>query len=145
MRRIWPCLYLALFTVAFLCGLGAFGRGYGPVHVGWIYVSVTFLSFLFFPYGVIAYARARTACLLPRAAFTRGFSGGWWTDPLQCLRVSILLLGGYLLGALFTVGHTGHQGITVIVCLVPIFLGLLAGELIALKTFRDSITGGSAG
>ena len=140
MKRIWPGIYLALFVAAFLGGLGVFGKDYSHTNVDWVCVSVAFFGFFIFPYLAISYARSRTERPLPRASFSRGFLGGWWTDPLQCLRVSILLLSGSVFGSLFTLPHADHQSFMVIWCMVAILFGSVIGELVALKKFRGSIT-----
>ena len=69
----------------------------------------------------------------------RGFNGGWWSDPLQCLRVSILVLGCLVLGALLSLQHASAQGIMVFWWQSTLLLGFVLGERLAYRLFRGDI------
>jgi hypothetical protein len=139
MKRLWPWIYLALFAAAFLGGLSIFGKTQGHTNVDWVFVAVSFLGLLVFPPLAVGYARSRTTARLPAASFSRGFRGGWWVDPLQCLRVTSLLLSGMFLGSLFTLPHATSQGVMIVWWHAAMAFGSTAGELVALKTFRGSV------
>ena len=139
MKQIWPYIYLALFAAAFLGGLPVFGHVQEHTNVDWVFVVVSFLGLLIFPSLAVGYARSRTSSRLPSASFSRGFRGGWWVDPLQCLRLTTILVSGMFLGSLFTLPHATSQGIMIVWWHAAMALGLIAGELVAVKTFRGSI------
>jgi hypothetical protein len=139
MKRLWPWIYLALFAATFLAGLLIFSKAQGHTNVDWAFVAVSFLGLLVFPSLAVGYARSRTTTRLPAASFSRGFRGGWWADPLQCLRVTSLMLSGMFLGSLFTLPHATSQGVMIVWWYAAMAFGLTAGELVALKAFRGSV------
>ena len=139
MKRIWPYIYLALFAVAVLGSLPIVGSAQGHTNVDWVFVVVSFVGLLIFSPLSVGYARSRTTNLLPAASFARGFRGGWWVDPLQCLRLSSLLASGMFLGSLFTLPHATSQGVMLVWWHAAIALGLIAGEFVAVRSFRGSI------
>jgi len=139
MKRLWPWVYLALFAAALLGGLLTFGKAQSHTNVDWVFVAVSFLGLLVFPSLAVRYARSRTTTRLPAASFSRGFRGGWWADPLQCLRVTSLLLGGMFLGSLFTLPHATSQGVMIVWWYAAMAFGLTAGELVALKACRGCV------
>jgi hypothetical protein len=140
MNRIWPYIYAALFVIFFLLGADVAHKDYGNTNVDWILISIVFVISLIFPSWMISSARFRTRSRLPRASFFRAPSISWWTDPLQCLRTGNLLLGGYVLGSLFTLPHISPQGVMCTWLMTAMLLGFVFGEFIALKKFRGSIT-----
>ena len=139
MKRLWPWIYLALFAAAFLGGLSISGTTHGRTNVDWVFVAVSFLGLLVFPSLAVGYVRSRTTTRLPAASFSRGFRGGWRADPLQCLRVTSLLLSGMFLGSLFTLPHAASQGVMMVWWYAAMALGSTAGEFVALKTFRGGV------
>jgi hypothetical protein len=139
MKRIWPYIYLALFAVAVLGSLPIFGKAQSHTNVDWVFLVVSFFGLLIFAPLSVGYARSRTTNRLPAASFARGFRGGWWVDPLQCLRLATLLASGIFLGSLFTLPHATPQGVMIVWWHAAIALGLTAGELVAVRTFRGSI------
>src|SRR6185312_1945638 len=104
-----------------------------------VFVVVSFLGLLIFPSLAVGYARSRTSSRLPAASFSRGFRGGWWVDPLQCLRLSSLLASGMFIGSLFTLPHATSQGVMLVWWHAAIAVGLIAGEFVAVTAFRGSI------
>jgi hypothetical protein len=138
MKRLWPWIYLALFA-GFLSGPSILGNTRGHTNVDWVFVAVSFLALLAFPSLAVRYARSRTTTCLPAASFSRGFRGGWWADPLQCIRVTSLLLSGIFLGSLFTLPHAASQGVMIVWWYSAMALGSIAGELVAIKMFRGSV------
>jgi hypothetical protein len=139
MKRLWPWMYPVLFAAAFLSGLPNFGQAQSRTNVNWVFVAGSFLGFLAFPSLAVGYARSRTANRLPVASFWRGFRGGWWVDPLQCLRVTSLLLMGLFLGSLFTLPHARSQRLMFVWWYAAVAAGSTVGELVALKAFRGSV------
>lgn len=139
MKRIWPYIYFALFAAAFLGGLSAFGDTQGHTNVDWVFVGGSFFGLFAFPFLAVGYACSRTTTRLPSASFSRGFVGGWWVDPLQCLRVTTLLVSGMCIGSLFTLPHATSQGVMIVWWYIAMALGLIAGELLALRAFRGNI------
>jgi hypothetical protein len=138
MKRIWPYIYALFFVASALAGL--FGSGYEHTNVDWAFVGISFLMLLIFPSMAVSYALTRTAGKLPRASFARGFSGLWWTDPMQCLQTSILSLSGWFLGSLVTLPHVSSQGIMIVWWKLAMLLGMTSGNLVARNKYRNSIT-----
>ena len=139
MKRMWPFIYFALLAGAFVGGTGVFSHAHGHTNVDWVFVTLSFLISLIFPFGAIIHARSRTAGSLVSASFSRGFLGGWWTDPLQWLRLTTLSLCCNFLGSLFTLSHADPQGIMVVWFKAALALGFLLGELAVLKKFHRNI------
>ena len=139
MKRIWPFIYFAVLAAAFIGGTEVFSKAHGYTNVDWVFVAVSLFFSLIFPSLAIIYARSRTAGLLVPASLLRGFLGGWWTDPLQCLRLMTLLLCGNFLGSLFTLSHADPQGIMFVWWKAAMAFGFALGELAALKKFRRNI------
>ncbi len=139
MKRIWPYIYLALFAVAVFASTPIFGNGQGHTNVDWVFVAVSFFGLLIFSPLSVGYARSRTTNRLPAASLMRGFRGGWWVDPLQCLHLSSLLASGMFIGSLFTLPHATSQGVMLVWWHAAIAVGLIAGEFVAVTTFRGSI------
>jgi hypothetical protein len=137
LKRLWPWVYLVLFAGAFLSGL--YSKAQGHPNVDWVFVAVSFLGFLALPSLAVGYARSRTTGRLSAASFSRGFRGGWWADPLQCLRVTNLLLTGVFLGSLFILPHARLQSVMLVWWYAAMAVGATVGELVALKTFRGSV------
>lgn len=139
MQLIWPALYAALVCLSALAGAGVFGTSSSHTNVDWVFVALSFLLCLAFPLLAVLYARSRAAQPFSRASLFRGVRGGWWTDPLQCLRVSILLLAGLLFGALFTLQNANVQSIMIAWWQAAMLLGLLIGERAVYVLFRHNI------
>jgi hypothetical protein len=125
--------------VTLLGSTDLFGKDHRHTNVDWVFVAISFATLLIFPSLAIVYARSRKADLLLHASFSRGFLGGWWTDPLQCLRVTTLLLCGTALGSLFTLPQASPQGMMIVWWFAALAVGSIAGEAFALYKFRRSI------
>ena len=79
---------------------------------------------------------------LKAPSFYRGLAGGWWTYPLQCLRLSTLLLVGWFVGSLFTLGQAGarHDVVMYVYWKGALAIGFVLGDLVARYIFRDDIS-----
>jgi hypothetical protein len=140
MQLLWPVFYAVFASFAVAAGAGMFGASYLHTNVDWVFVAVSFVFCLAFPPMLVSYACRRNSISLQRASFIRGVRGGWWSDPLQLLRVSILLLGGLVLGALFSLPPAGIQSTMVFWWQAAMLLGLIIGERVAYVLFRKQIT-----
>jgi hypothetical protein len=139
MQRIWPAIYAALVCFSALAGAGVFGTSSLHTNVDWVFVALSFLLCLTFPSLAVLYARSHAAQPFSRASLFRGLRGGWWIDPLQCLRVSILLLAGLLFGALFSLQNANVQSIMVTWWQAAMLLGLVIGERAVYVLFHHNI------
>jgi predicted Na+-dependent transporter len=140
MKRMWRCIYLLLVAAAFLAGTGLFGRDFGQTNVDWVFVLISFLTFAAFPKLAISYACHRKPNHLPSPSLSRGFVGGWWTDPAQCVLLTAMLLCGWFLGSLLTLPQANHQGIMIVWWQGSMALGIVVGGFLARSAFRGSAT-----
>jgi hypothetical protein len=139
MQRIWPAVYAALVCLSALAGASVSGASSSRTNVDWVFVAISFLLCLVFPSLVLLYARSRAALPFSRASLFRGLRGNWWSDPLQCLRVSVLLLAGLVFGALFSLKNADAQSIIVMWWQAAMLLGLVIGERAVYVLFRHNI------
>jgi hypothetical protein len=140
MKRLWQCIYLLLTAAAFFAGTGVFGKSFGQTNVDWVFVSLSFLICTAFPKMAISYARNRQPNPLPSPSLSRGFVGGWWTDPGQCLLLTTLMLCGSFLGSLLSLPRADQQGIMLIWWQGAMAIGLVIGSFFARTSFRGSAT-----
>lgn len=63
----------------------------------------------------------------------------WWTDPLQALFVVTWCSLGCVIGSLFRVGGSGAIGIWTVVVFSSVFIGLLIGQVLAYRLYRNRI------
>jgi hypothetical protein len=139
MQRYWPILYITMFILAAMGGAGAFGQNFEKTNVDWVFIAISFFSLLAFPPLIVSFALGRNPKVLLRASFWRGFRGGWRVDPLQLLRVSILLLGGLVLGSLRSLPEASPQSNMLMLWQAGMLLGLVLGERIVYVLFRSKI------
>ena len=136
----WPSVYAALAALSFAAGAGAFGLDHAGAGVGWASVAVSFLGGLVYPAVAMARARSGATRPFPRPSLLRGCRGSWIADPLQYLRISILLIGAFVLGALLlALPQIGSHGAMLVLRQAVVLPGLLAGERAAYLLFRGSI------
>jgi len=140
MKHMWRYIYLLLAAAAFLVGTGLFGRDVGQTNVDWVFITLSFLACAIFPQIAISSVRNRNAKDLPSPSLSRGFVGGWWTDPGQCVLLTTLLLCGWFLGSLFTLPHANHQGIMIVWWQGAMALGLVVGRYLVRSWFRGGST-----
>jgi hypothetical protein len=136
MRRFWPYLYFSLAAVSFICNTGLTAQNQGKTNVDWIFISLSFLVSLIFPTMAVSYARYRATGRLPAPSLSRGFVGGWWTDPWQCLLLTVLLGSSCFFGSLFTLSHASDQGTMIVWWKGSITLGLIFGSVLAHKRYQ---------
>jgi hypothetical protein len=139
MKRLWPYIYLSLAAAIFLCNTGLVRQNYSQTNVDWIFIIISLLTTALFPSMAVSHARTRTIIDPPHPSFSRGFVGGWWTDPWQCLLLMTVWTWAWFLGSLFTLLHANHQGVMIVWWKGAIAIGLLTGELIARKRYRGKI------
>ena len=138
-KIVWLTIYAVIASLSFAAGAGFFGEHATRTNVDWVFITVSLLTAFVFPPLALFYARSRTSQPFLRPSFMRGFNGGWWSDPLQCLRVSILVLGCLVLGALLSLQHASAQGIMVFWWQSTLLLGFVLGERLAYRLFRGDI------
>ncbi|MHA6204932.1 hypothetical protein ACXU4B_10945 [Dyella soli] len=133
-------LYALVFAISLLVGAGVFGKeDLSHANIDWYFVAISFAGFFVFPSA--AMWQARTSRLTPvlSPSFFRGFRGGWWSDPLQWLRISSLSIGAAFIGALITSKGANGQSEMAIYWKGSLALGYLLGEVLARKVFRKDI------
>jgi hypothetical protein len=140
MKHMWRYIYLLLAAAAFLVGSGLFGRDFGQTNVDWVFITLSFLMCAIFPQIAISSVRNRSAHHLPSPSFSRGFVGGWWTDPGQCVLLTTLLLCGWFLGSLLTLPHANHQGIMIVWWQGAMALGFVVGSYLVRSRFPGGST-----
>ncbi|MCX6981439.1 MAG: hypothetical protein NTV08_11900 [Verrucomicrobia bacterium] len=101
--------------------------------------TAAFLGFAFFavasPWSSLRNKRCE---VIPRPSFFR-VSIWWWSDPLQCLWLSIFYCGAMCVGALLRAFSTTDRGLWLFWIYVSMFAGLLLGTLLAHWIFRKRI------
>ena len=139
MKRLWPYMYLASAIAIFLCNTGLLQQNYGQTNVDWVFITISLVVMTIFPSMAVSYARARLIIDPPRPSFFRGFKGGWWSDPWQCLLLMTVWAWSWFLGSLFTLPHANQQGVLLICWKAALAIGLLVGSVIARKRYRSKI------
>jgi hypothetical protein len=139
MKRLWPYIYLAIGLIIFLCNTGLVRQNYGQTNVDWVFIGISLMMMAFFPSMAVSYARTRAIIDPPRPSFSRGFVGGWWTDPWQCLLLMTVSSWAWFLGSLFTLPHANQQGVMIVCWKGAIAIGLLAGDAFASKEYLGKI------
>lgn len=140
MKNPWLLLYVAIFAASTLLGGGVFGQeDLSRANIDWYFVTISFIGCLAFPILAMWQARDRKLTPVPRPSFLRGLRGGWWSDPLQWLRISVLLLSGWFLGALVSAQGASGQSAMALYWKGCLVLGLLLGDVLACKVFRKNI------
>lgn len=137
---MWQVIYLAVLGLSMAAGAGFFAQTASRTNVDWIFVFITLVTSLALPSIALRQTRSRTTIPFRRPSFKRGFEGGWRTDPLQCLRVTILVAGGYAVGASLSLPHASAQGIMMFWFQLALFLGLALGERVAYGLFRRHVS-----
>ncbi len=138
-KNPWLLLYAAIFAASFLLG-GAFGQeDLSRANIDWYFVAICFICGLVFPTLAMWQARDRKLTPVPSPSFLRGLRGGWWSDPLQWLRISVLSLSGWFLGALVSVQGASGQSVMTLYWKGCLTLGFLLGDVLARNAFRKDI------
>jgi hypothetical protein len=139
MERVWPFIYAA-------AAVGTLAGGYQSLspeqtrqtNADWIFVSITFVTLLFFPLGAMAYSRRRGIDKYQRPNFRRQ-PLGWWTDTLQPIRISLIFAVLYCIGSAFALPHTDAQGWMLFCWHIAMAVGLFFGERLVYVVFRQRI------
>src|SRR6185312_6416403 len=137
MKRIWPFVYLAIFAMSFWGGTRPFDASH--TNIDWIAISIAFVLFGIFPLLAVEHACKRWVQEPPRWSVFRGFKGLWWTDPLQCLFLTTVLMAGHSLGSLLTLPHDDAKQTLIVWCNAAILFGFLVGDFAVWVRFRSSI------
>ena len=140
MKNSWLLLYAAIFLASLLLGAGVFGQDdLSHANIDGFFVGISFTGGLICPVLAMWQARARGLTPVPSPSFFRGLRGGWWSDPLQWLRISILSLCAWFVGALVNAKGASGQREMAIYWKGFLALGFLLGEVLARKAFRQDI------
>jgi hypothetical protein len=105
----------------------------------WGFLCFTFIAALAAPSLALRYASTKTDALFPGASWRRGFKANGWEDPLQSLRVSLLLGVGWVLGRAFAISRAETWNLMQFWAQVAFLVGLLLGVKIAHVLFRGRI------
>jgi hypothetical protein len=132
-------LFIALGLLGLASGAGLLGKSGVETNVCWTFTAISFALCLAFPPLAVLYARSRSAAPLPRPSFARGFQGDWWSDPLQCLRATLVFLAGLVLGGGFSAIGADGQGVMLFWWQVAMLTGLVLGERVVYVAFHKDI------
>jgi hypothetical protein len=139
-KNLWLLLYAVIFLASLLLGAGVFGQDdLSHANIDWYFVAVSFSGGIIFPALAMWQARARSLTPVPSPSFFRGLRGGWWSDPLQWLRICVLSLSAWFVGALVNAKGVSGQSEMAIYWKGCLALGFLLGEVLARKAFRKDI------
>lgn len=140
MKNPWLLLYATIFVASLFLGAGVLGQeDLSRANIDWYFVAISFVGGLVFPTLAMWQARDRKLTPVPSPSFLRGLRGGWWSDPLQWLRISVLSLSGWFLGALVSAQGASAQSVMALYWKGCLTLGFLLGEVLARKAFRKDI------
>ena len=142
MKRIWPWIYLGLFLIALLGETRVlWNRRAWNASPHWDSVIGAAAMGLLFPPLAVWFAKFRGKSHLIAPSFFRGFAGGWWTDPLQCLHLAALLSVGSFVGSLLTMSRASAQNDAVmhVYWNGALAIGFVIGNIIARYVFRKDI------
>jgi hypothetical protein len=139
MRRFWIAVNLAVIGSAFYGGFEEAGPDHHlNTNADWIFITLSFILTALFPFGAMYYSRSIGVAEWKRPSFDRN-PLRWWTDPLQPLRISILAMCTYTLGATAALPHTDKQGVMLFWWNVAILAGLTLGERFVYWWFKAQI------
>jgi hypothetical protein len=139
MRHLWQCVYVVGAPLVLVGGY----RSLSPAETAhtnadWLFVSITFLLTCVFPLGALAYSRGIGVQEFRRPTLDRQ-PLGWWRDPLQPLRVSVVSAGLYFLGACLALPHADNRGIMLVWFYAALAAGLFIGERLVYRVYRGRI------
>ena len=126
-KFIWPFVYLAVGFSAALGGAESVRPSYtAKTNVDWVLVSFCFAVALSIP--SIAVSASKSQRPLPAPSFSRFLRGSWQKDPLQCLLITAVFLGGSAIGSGIGLAwpHT-NQGTMFSILYLAMFIGLVIG------------------
>src|SRR4030095_14021623 len=73
-------------------------------NADWTFVFICFVLTCLFPLGAMAFSRRKRGETFRRPSLDRQ-PLGWWRDPLQPLRVSLVVTALFFFGACFALPH----------------------------------------
>ena len=139
-RRFWTIVNLLLIASAGYGGFEAIRpENHSNTNADWTFVVISFVATTIFPSGAMLYSRSRGVTEWKRPSLDRN-PFRWWTDPLQSLRISILLACAYVFGGAVALLHTDEKGFLLFLWSVAMLMGLLLGERFVYWRFKAQIT-----
>jgi len=140
MARVWVALNLALVCLSVWTGYSKMApaslAGMDPDAV---FCALVLAVLTFFSLGSVWYSlRYTKGAPLPRPSLQR-FSIDWWRDPLQCLFLTCLFVGGMAFGAALRLPGTSAIGVWTFMFFFSMFLGLVIGQFAVYALYRTHI------
>jgi hypothetical protein len=138
--KIWPVIYSVLFVAILVASHEAtWPHPQKPTNADWIFISISFFTLWGFCPLAVAYGFNRSRKeFLEKPTWTR-HPLGWWTDTLQCIRISLVFSLATVLGAATGLSRADEQGKMIFLWHVSITLGLFLGEKTTYWIYRKKI------
>jgi len=129
-------------TGAVLCALGGYNsltpERTAKTNADWIFVTLSFVMMCLFPLAALAYSRRIGIDSFRLPSLDRQ-PLGWWRDPLQPLRISLVSIGLTFVGACFALPKADHRGIMIFWWYGAMTLGLFIGERLVYRIHEKRI------
>ena len=138
--KLWPIVYSALFIVILVGSHEAtWPHPQTPTNADWIFISISFFMLWGFCPLAVAFGFAHSKKeFFEKPSWTRQ-PLGWWTDPLQPIRISLVSSLAVVLGAATGLSRADEQGMMLFLWYVSITLGLFFGERTSYWIYRKRI------
>jgi hypothetical protein len=131
MQRAWKLVYLAGAFLSVATGfLGLSAERTAKTNVDWVFITIGFVATCGFPLAAVAYSRRIGVERFRRPSLDRS-PLGWWRDPLQPLRVTLVSTALCFLGAGFALPKADHKGVMIFCFYAVAAAGLFVGERLA--------------
>jgi len=139
MKRYWPFIN-SWFLLLTLIG-GFFGKKYqqGSETLNWNAIGTAAAMLVTMPTALVAFGLSRSGKTnMARPTWDR-HPFGWWTDTLQPLRASTLLMAALALGAVARLPDASAHERMIIFGFLAMAVALIAGEGLAYTVFKRRI------
>jgi len=135
-QNVWKFVYLAAGVLCILGGYTSLApERTAGTNSDWILVSIAFVTACFFPLMAMAYShRCRGIEKFRRPSLDR-HPIGWWSDPLQPIRHSLIAIGLTFLGSCLALGKADHKGVMIFWFYAALTLGLFIGERLVYRVY----------
>jgi hypothetical protein len=139
MPRLWKFVYVAGGIFSILCGYMSLDFAHAAqMSADWILVTVAFVGTCLFPLGAMAYSRHIGVESFRRPSLDRP-PIGWWRDTLQPLRVSLVGMALYFVGACFSLPKTDGGGLMIFWSSAAVTVGMFVGERLVYRIHAKRI------
>jgi hypothetical protein len=140
MSGVWGLLNVSLIGLSVWAGYAEMApERLAHANPDLVFCTLVLVTLTLFSLGSVWYSlRYTRGALLPRQSFRR-FSVDWWRDPLQCLFLSCLFVGGMSAGAAIRLPVASPTGFWMFMFFLCMFLGLLVGQFAVYAVYRKHI------